>query len=171
MDKLKIIFMGSDSFVVPVVEALQENFEVIAVVTAPDSAVSRFFKGKNFTPDELNEDFINDLKVLEPDLIVVSSYGKIIPQVILDIPKYGSLNVHPSLLPKHRGASPVPAAILSGDKETGVTIIKMDEKMDHGPILAVEKTELSGKETMPDLIDRLFKIGAELLVKSIPDFV
>lgn len=163
--------MGSDSFVVPVVQTLLDNFEVIAVVTAPDSAVSKSFRGKIFTPSKLDDEFINDLKKLNPDLIVVSSYGKIIPQAILDIPKFGALNVHPSLLPKYRGASPVPATILAGDKETGVTIIEMDEKMDHGPIIYASKISLIGQENLQELINKLFQLGAEVLVKVIPDFV
>ena len=168
---LKIIFMGSDRFVIPVLTALQENFEVVAVVTAPQSPVCKFFKGKILTPEKLDEKFIKEIKKLTPNLIVVSSYGKIIPQEILDIPKYGALNVHPSLLPKYRGASPVPAAILHGDTKTGVTIIKMDEKMDHGPLLITKSFSLTGKEILPELINKLFQLGAELLVQIIPNYI
>ena len=126
--------------------------------------MANYFKGLVLTLDELDEDFTCDL-------MVVASYGKIIPKSILDIPKYGALNVHPSLLPKYRGASPIPATILNGDKITGVTIIKMDEKMDHGPIVATRKISLTGQEKFPDLINKLFQLGAELLVKTIPDFI
>ena len=172
MKDLKIVFMGSDSFVVPVLKKLQENFEVVGVVTAPNSAIAQYVGTKIlvFTPEKLDDEFHSVLLTLNSDLIVVSSYGKIIPQEILDIPKFGALNVHPSLLPKYRGASPVPAAILAGDSKTGVTIIKMDEKMDHGPILITKSFSLTGKEILPELINFLFQEGAKLLVTIIPDF-
>ncbi len=169
---MKIIFFGSDSFVIPVLQALEENFEVAVVVTAPDSAVSRCFKCPILTPNKLDGEFLDrHQSLLSSDLIVVASYGKIIPQKILNIPRYGALNVHPSLLPAHRGPSPVPHTILSGDKETGVTIIKMDTQMDHGPIVAIQKITLSGQEDTPTLIAKLFRLGAEILVDTIPDFV
>lgn len=169
---MKIIFFGSDDFVIPVLQALEENFEVSVVITAPDSPISKYFKGLILTPDKLNEEFVtHHSSLLSSDLIIVSSYGKIIPQAILDIPKFGAINVHPSLLPKYRGASPVPATILAGDKETGVTIIQMDEKMDHGPIIYTSKISLTGQENLQELINKLFQLGAEVLVKVIPDFV
>lgn len=107
----------------------------------------------------------------EADLAVVAAYGHILTKNELETPKYGCINVHPSLLPKYRGPSPVPTTILNGDKATGVTIIKMDEKMDHGPIIATKKISLTGQEIFPELINKLFQLGAELLVKIIPDFI
>ncbi len=169
---ISIVFFGSDPWSIQVLKALEENFEVKVAVTAPDSAVANYFQGLVFTPNKLDEDFINcQLSIVNCQLFVVASYGKIIPQSLLDIPKYGALNVHPSLLPKFRGASPVPATILSGDKKTGVTIIKMDEKMDHGPVVAVKEISLSGQDDFPTLINTLFQLGADLLVKSIPDYI
>ena len=168
---MKIVFFGSDQFVIPVLEALEKNFQVVTVVTSLNSPISNHFKGPVLTPDKLDNEFITtNYQLPTTDLAVVASYGKIIPQDILDIPRYGFLNVHPSLLPKFRGASPVPATILSGEKETGVTIIKMDAGMDHGPIVYTSKISLSGKEDTPTLINKLFRDAAEVLVKIIPDF-
>lgn len=166
-----IVFFGSDSFVTSVLEALEENFDVCATVTAPDSAVANCFKGLSFTPNKLDEEFELQLSTLNPDLFIVASYGKILPSTLLKVPKFGALNVHPSLLPKYRGPSPIPATILNGDKVTGVTIIKMDKEMDHGSIVATRKISLTGQEIFPELINKLFQLGADLLVKIIPDFV
>lgn len=106
-----------------------------------------------------------------PDLFLVVAYGKIIPEEILNIPKLGSINIHYSLLPKYRGASPVESAILNGDTETGITIQKMEYKMDTGPIIAQEKVEIQSDEKAYDLRQRLIKIGGELLVKTLPNFI
>lgn len=149
---IEVIFFGSDPWSIHVLKALEDNFDVKKVVTAN-------------TSDALDSDF------LASDLFVVASYGKILPKAMLDIPKYGALNVHPSILPKYRGPSPVPATILAGDKKTGVTIIKMDEKMDHGPIVATKEISLSGQEDFTFLINKLFQLGAKLLVEIINDFI
>src|SRR3989344_9156021 len=168
---MKIIFFGSDNFVLPVLKILEDNFEVVGVVTTADSPISKHFQGPVFTPDKLDDNFKFKILNLKLDLGVVASYGKIIPEDILNIPQYGFLNVHPSLLPKIRGASPVPATILSGEKWSGVTIIKMDAKMDHGPIIYTSKISLSRKEDTPTLITKLFQEGAEELVGIIPDYI
>jgi len=106
------------------------------------------------------------------DLIVVACYGKILPKEMLTIPKYGALNVHPSLLPKYRGPAPIPAAILNGEEETGVTIILMDEQVDHGPILASTKFEIrNSKPTTPELSKILWELGGDLLVEIIPKWI
>ena len=113
------------------------------------------------------------------DLIVVACYGKILPKEMLKIPRYGALNVHPSLLPKYRGAAPVPAAILNGEEETGVTIILMDEEVDHGPLLAQKKFQITnykfqnglGKPTTPELLQILWELGGDLLVEVIPKWI
>ncbi len=115
------------------------------------------------TPEKLDEQFELTLKQINPDVCVVVAYGKILKKDILDIPKHGFLNVHPSLLPLHRGATPIQSSILSGDRETGVTIIKLDEKMDHGPIVIQESLKLTGAEYSPDLHQKLFEIGGALL--------
>lgn len=170
-ESIEIVFFGSDPWSIHVLKALEDTFDVKAVVTASDSAMANYFKGPVLTPDKLDDDFLMSyLPFLTSDLFVVASYGKIIPKDILEIPKYGALNVHPSLLPRYRGSSPVPATILNGDKKTGVTIIKMDEKMDHGPIAAKREISLTGQEVFAQLINKLFQLGAELLVDIIPDF-
>lgn len=173
--KPKIVFFGSDSFVIPVLQALYENFEVQAVVTSPNSPIEQIAKTFNIpvlTPDKLTQEFLNDhISLLTSDLFVVASYGKIIPQSFLDIPKFGGLNIHPSLLPKYRGPSPLQNTILNGDKESGVTIIKMDSEMDHGQILLASNFSLSGQETFEILGNKLFQLGAETLISIIPDFI
>jgi len=169
---IEIVFFGSDPWSIYVLQALEDNFDVKAVVTALNSAVANYFKGQVLTPDILDANFLaSHFASLASDLFVVASFGKIIPKSILDIPKKGALNVHPSLLPKYRGASPIPTTILNGDRKTGVTIIKMDEKMDHGPIVATRKISLTGQEKFSDLINKLFQLGAELLIEIIPDFI
>ncbi len=112
------------------------------------------------------------LEIPEAALYVVASYGKLIPDQILNLPRLGSLNIHPSLLPKYRGPSPIHAAILNGDKETGVTIIKLDEQMDHGPILANSKFQITNPKTgYKELHDKLAQLGAELLIQTLPKYI
>jgi len=106
-----------------------------------------------------------------PDLIITACHGQIIPQKTLEAPKYGALNIHPSLLPKYRGAAPVPWTLLNKESETGVTIFKMDSGIDTGPILAQKKTDILPQETSKDLLNRLFKMGTKLLIKILPDYI
>jgi len=197
MNKIRIIFFGTPEFAKIVLEKLipahnlpnkagkQADFEIVAVVTAPDKPVGRkqvltpplikvLAQENNIPvlqPNKLNNEFISKLKELDPDLHVVASYGKIIPQAVLDIPKHGNINVHPSLLPKYRGASPIQSVLLNGDKETGVTIMLMDEKMDHGEIVSSIQCPVSKNEKFKELHDRLANLGADLLVKTIPDYL
>ena len=112
-------------------------------------------------------DVVESLRVLGPDLLVVVAYGQIIPGEVLAIPKFGAVNVHASLLPRHRGAAPIAHAILVGDVETGVTIMRMDEELDHGPVLAVRETAIQRGEDAPALTARLAQMGAELLVETL----
>lgn len=180
-EKLKIIFLGTPEFGAIILEKLAEiNFKPILVITAPDKPVGRKqiltpppvkviaqkYKIPILQPDKiLDSKFkIQDSK---PDLIVVAAYGQILPKEILDIPKRGSLNVHPSLLPKYRGASPIQYAILNGDKKTGVTIMLMEEKMDRGPILNQRTLEIEKDETSTTLHRKLANLGAGLLMETI----
>lgn len=110
------------------------------------------------------------LRSLGPDLLVVIAYGQIIPKSVLSIPRYGAVNVHASLLPRHRGAAPIAHAILAGDRETGVTIMRMDEQLDHGPILATSATEIGAREDAAALTARLAEMGARLLVDALEGF-
>lgn len=183
--KLKIIFFGTPNFVVSVLQTLNERFQVVAVVTAPDkkvgkkqlltpSPIAEYAKKLGipvFKPEKLDQDFFYNLQPTTYNLAVVAAYGKIIPQNILDIPKFGALNIHPSLLPKYRGPSPIQAALLNGDKVSGVTILVVDAEMDHGPIVATKEISLSNTDTFESLSKKMFEEGAKLLVKVIPDYI
>ena len=181
---MKIIFMGTPDFAATSLNALIEaNYNIEAVVTNPDRPKGRGMKmlytpvkevaiSKNipiFQPEKVknNEDFINIIKEINPDVICVVAYGKILPKDILDIPKYGCINVHASLLPKYRGAAPIQWAILNGDKETGVTTMYMDVGMDTGDMILTEKVQIGENETTGELWDRLAKIGGKLLVETL----
>ncbi|MBU2082391.1 methionyl-tRNA formyltransferase [Patescibacteria group bacterium] len=175
---MKVIFMGTPEFSVVVLEALiNSDNEIIAVITNPDAPVGRkqiltsspvkITAGKNKIPVIQ----LNEMRNFDVDLAIVAAYGKIIPKNILGIPHYGTINVHPSLLPKYRGASPIQNAILNGDKKTGITIMKLDEEMDHGNIISNLKIQISNLDTYESLSQKLAKIGAELLIKTIPDYI
>lgn len=183
---MRILFMGTPDFAGESLKCLYEaNYDIIGVVTNQDkpkgrgmkmvfSPVKEYAIEKNlpiYQPEKVknNPDFIDEIKTLNPDLIVVVAYGKILPKEILDIPKYGCINVHASLLPKYRGAAPIQWAVLNGDKVTGVTTMYMDVGMDTGDIILKEETEIGENETTGELWDRLAKIGGELLVKTIKE--
>lgn len=182
---MKIVFFGTPHFVVPVLETLVKNFEVIGVVTAPDAKMGRKqiltpthvaqYATEHhipvFKPEKITNEITKQLADLHPDVFIVAAYGKILPQTILDIPKQGALNIHPSLLPKYRGPSPIQAAILNGETLTGVTIIKMDAEMDHGPIVAATEVLLMLDDTFETLHIRLFIEGANLLNRILPDYL
>ncbi len=181
---MKIVFMGTPDFAVETLHLLVESaHEIVGVVTRPDKAKGR---RKVLLPSPVKEEalrqnlavyqpekvrdpvFVRQLALLEPDVIVVAAFGQIIPAEILQMPKYGCLNVHASLLPKYRGAAPIQWAVIDGEKESGVTIMQMDEGLDTGDILAQEKVVLSEDETGGSLFDRLSETGAELLVRTLP---
>lgn len=187
--KCNFVFFGTSFFSVTILDELSKaNFFPNVVVTMPDRPKGRNLKLtptpvklwaiekkiKILEPQKLDQDFFDKLQSVVPslDFSVVASYGYIIPKKILDLPKFGTLNVHPSLLPRMRGATPVHTTILEGVKSTGVTIILMDEKMDHGPIVAVRNYEILDKDiTEPELEKTLAKMGGELLVQVIPDLL
>jgi methionyl-tRNA formyltransferase len=121
-----------------------------------------------YQPEKIRDpEVVELLRALEPDLLVVVGYGQIIPRSVLSIPKRGAINVHASLLPRHRGAAPIAYAILAGDRETGVTIMRMDEQLDHGPLLAMRSTPIGSGEDAVALTSRLAEMGAELLVDTL----
>lgn len=177
----KIIFMGTPDFSVPILEALIKNYKVVAVVTQPDKKVGRegkivFSPVKKkaiennivvIQPDDLKEQY-NEIIELEPDMIVTCAYGKILPKVILDYPKYGCINVHASLLPKYRGGAPIHRAIMNGDKVTGITIMYMDIGMDSGDIISQKEIDIKNTDTTEILHDELSKMGAQLLIDTMP---
>jgi methionyl-tRNA formyltransferase len=121
-----------------------------------------------YQPEKIRDpEAVERIRSIAPDLLVVVAYGQIIPRSVLSIPKHGAINVHASLLPRHRGAAPIAHAILAGDSETGVTIMRMDEQLDHGPILAMRSTSIGGDEDAVALTSRLAEMGAELLVETL----
>ena len=181
---MKIIFMGTPDFAEESLKAIYEaGHEIVGVVTNPDKPKGRGMKMipspvkefaieenlKIFQPEKVknNEEFINELKALQPDVICVVAYGKILPKEILDIPPYGCINVHASLLPQYRGAAPVQWAVLNGDKTTGVTTMYMDVGMDTGDMILKEEVQIGEDETTGELWDRLKTIGGKLLVETL----
>jgi len=188
MPDLRVVFMGTAELACASLEALcrAPDVRVVGVVTQPDKPKGRELKLQP-TPVKIvaakyglpvsqpvkarAPEFVEQLRELTPDLIVVAAYGQILPQGILDIPKLGSLNVHTSLLPKYRGAAPIQWAILNGELETGVTIMKMDAGLDTGEIVAEMRTPIADTDTGQTLHDRLAKMGADLLVRTLPEYV
>jgi methionyl-tRNA formyltransferase len=187
MTALRIIFMGAADLSCASLEALAHStkFQIAAVVTHPDHPKGRGLKLQPSPVKSLalqlglpvlqpprvrDEKFIAELRALQPDLIVVAAYGQILPPAILDLPRLGCLNIHTSLLPKYRGAAPIQWAIASGDTETGVTIMKMDAGLDTGDIVAQRRTPIRPEDDSVTLHDRLARLGAELLVQTIPDY-
>lgn len=181
---LNIVFMGTPDFARESLKAIYEaGHNILAVVTNPDkpkgrgmklipSPVKEFAIEKNlkiYQPLKVrnNEDFIGEIKSLNPDVICVVAYGKILPKELLDIPKMGCINVHGSLLPKYRGASPIQWSVLNGDKETGITTMYMDVGMDTGDMILKEKVKIGEDETTGELWDKLSKVGAKLLVETL----
>ncbi len=178
------MFLGSGEFAVPVLEALLSSPEVavVGVVSAPDrpagrrgdvapvpvAALARRERLTLLQPERLRAPgSIDAVRALEPSLGVLADYGQIVPPALLDLPAHGMLNVHPSLLPRHRGATPIPATILAGDTEAGVTVIRMDAGLDTGPIVVACRWSLDGTETAPQLEARAAASGAALVVRSL----
>ena len=184
---MKIVFMGSPHPAVHVLEALVlSEHRVVGVYTQPDKASGRGLKLEPppvkeralalgllvFQPNSLRpKDVQEHLASLEPDVIVVAAYGKFLPPQLLTLPPLGCLNLHPSLLPRHRGPSPVAFSLLEGDTVTGITIILLDEGMDTGPILAQKEVSIDGEDTAESLTERLFQVGAALLLETLPRWV
>ena len=181
---LNILFMGTPDFARESLEAIfNANYNIIGVVTNPDkpkgrgmkmiaSPVKEFAIEKNipvYQPLKVrnNVEFIEEIKKLQPDVICVVAYGKILPKEILDIPRLGCINVHGSLLPKYRGAAPIQWAVINGEKQTGITTMYMDIGMDTGDMILKETVEIGNDETTGELWERLSKIGGKLLVKTL----
>ena len=181
---MKIVYMGTPDFAVLPLRAMKEaGFEVAAVVTQPDKPKGR---GKTMMPTPVKEEavalgipvyqpvkvkepeFLEILKEIAPDIIVVAAFGQIIPKTILNLPRFGCINIHASLLPKYRGAAPIQQAVIDGEKESGVTIQKMGEGLDTGDMISKAVVVLAPEETGGSLFDKLSKAGADLLVKTLP---
>lgn len=179
----RIVFMGSPEFALPVLRELADHYLVVGIVTQPDRPAGR---GRVLTsppikiladelnlpviqPRRLNEpDAIQQLHHWAPDLIVVAAFGQILRPAILDLPQFGSLNVHASLLPRWRGAAPIQVAIMNGDGQTGITIMRMDPGIDTGPYLAQKPIQITGQDTAGTLTTKLSLLGADLLLETLP---
>ena len=181
---MKIVFMGTPDFAVPSLKALiREGYEIAGVFTQPDRPKGRGNRMLPspvkqaaleagipvFQPLRIRKDGVEDLKTLKPDLCVTAAFGQILSQEILDIPPMGNINVHASLLPKHRGAAPIAYAIMGGDQEAGVTTMFMVAGIDTGDILLQEKTGIGERETCGELTGRLSEIGANLLIRTLKE--
>ena len=178
---MKIVFMGTPDFAVPILEGLIKNYQVVLVVSQPDKKVGRKqiltptpVKSKAleygisvFQPVNIKEDYQKIIDV-NPDIIITCAYGQIIPKVLLDYPEYGCINVHASLLPKLRGGAPIHKAIIDGYDKTGITIMYMDVRMDSGDIISQEETKILDSDNLEILHDRLSLMGVELLLKTLP---
>lgn len=195
MQSIKTLFIGTSEFAVPVLEALLslDRFEIVGVITQPDkpkgrhhselsqSAVKEFITEKFkegklrevsiFQPEKLKDGAGEIFKKTNPDLVLTASYGQMIPNILLDTPKYKAINVHASLLPRLRGAVPMPMAILQGDKETGVTFQLMAEKLDEGAILSQYKIEIAEDETTESLTQKLSQLAADNLEETLTRWV
>lgn len=181
MKDIRIVFMGTPSFAVPILEEVIKKYNVVMVVSQPDREKDR--KGniiyspckqlaldnniEVFQPIKIKDEYQKILDI-KPDIIITAAYGQIIPSIILDYPKYGCINVHGSLLPKLRGGAPVHHAIINGDKVAGVTIMYMDKKMDSGDIISQASTDIGEDTTLDELYSRLSYMGRDLLMDTLP---
>lgn len=184
MNDIRIVFMGTPDFSVPVLEGLIEHYQVVGVVSQPDRRVGRkqevvFTPVKEvavkhhipvFQPEKIRKDY-DDILALHPDIIITCAYGQIIPKAILDYPKYGCINVHASLLPKLRGGAPLHHCIIDGYDKTGVTIMYMDEAMDSGDIISQKETPITDQDTMESIHDRLRVMGRDLILETLPSIL
>lgn len=179
---MRVVYMGTPQFAVPSLEILHKNFQVVAVVTQPDKPKGRGHRLASspvklkaeelgltvFQPLRVRDpEFLATLQELRPDIILVAAYAKLIPPSILNLPRLGCVNLHPSLLPRHRGAIPVPAAIMAGDRVTGITTFLMGEGYDTGDVLLQREVDIDPEESGSELLDRLSHIGAEILLETV----
>jgi methionyl-tRNA formyltransferase len=182
----RIVFMGSPDFSLPSLKTLAKVFDFVGVVTQPDRASGRGrglkpppvkllaneFNLPVIQPEKLKQpEAMDQLRAWAPDLIVVAAFGQILKKDVLELPQYGCINVHASLLPRWRGAAPINAAILAGDEETGVTIMKMDVGLDTGPMLAKRSVRLTRDDTAGSVLRTLSTLGANLLIETLPDYL
>ena len=178
--------MGSPDFALPTLKALAQNYQVVGVVTQPDRASGRgrelkpppvklLAQGLNIPviqPEKLRQpEAMQQLRAWNPDLIIVAAFGQILRKDVLDLPRFGCVNIHASLLPRWRGAAPINAAILHGDEETGITIMKMDVGLDTGPILSQRSIPLTQDDTAGSVFEKLSHLGADLLIETLPDYL
>ena len=184
MKDLRVVFMGSPSFSVPVLEELNKNVNVVGVVTAPDAYVGRKkvltmcpvkekavgLGLKVYSPIKLRSDF-EFIKELNPDMIITCAYGQILSEEILNIPKLGCFNLHGSLLPKYRGGAPIHYALLNGDEKTGITLMYMDKGMDSGDTIAKEEIIIEENDNIESLTNKLSIIASKMIIKYLPSLI
>lgn len=184
MKNLKVVFMGTPKFSVPILESLIKNCDVVGVVSQPDKKIGRHQVLENtpikevaiknnipiFQPINIKEEYDNILS-LKPDIIITCAYGQLIPKEILEFPKLGCINVHASLLPKLRGGAPIHRAIIEGHQKTGITIMYMSLKMDAGDIISQKETLIKDTDNLDTLSDRLSMIGKDLLIETLPSII
>lgn len=186
--QIRIVFMGTSGFAATLLEGLVQNqANIVAVYTQTDKPAGRkqeaqasavkLFAQQHLSvvpieqPLRFNDETIAQLKQYQPDLIVVAAYGRILPQAVLDMPGFGCVNVHASLLPRWRGASPIQNALLAGDEETGVTLIQMEATVDTGPVIAQEKLPITPLDTTTTLSEKLAMLGSQLLIQTLPRWI
>lgn len=183
---IRIVFMGSPDFAVPTLQALSDHYQVVGVVTQPDKPAGR---GQLLSPPPVKQlavqldlpviqpnrlkepEAMTQLEAWQPDMIVVAAFGQILRRAVLEMPRLGCINVHASLLPRWRGAAPIQAAILAGDAQTGITIMKMDAGVDTGDILAQQMETIQPADTAETLTDRLAELGGRFLVETLPEII
>lgn len=183
---MRIVYLGTPDFATaPLLSLIENGYEIVAVVTNKDKPFGRKqiltappvkiianeHSIKCYQYDKIRLEGVEDLRSLKPDLMITCAFGQILSQEILDIPRYGVINIHASLLPKYRGASPIHYAILNGEKETGISIMKTDIGIDTGDIIYQEKLDIKEDETCGELFDRLSKLGAECIIKALPKII
>jgi methionyl-tRNA formyltransferase len=181
---VKFVFFGTPQFAASILEHLIEKGSVpAALVTNPDRPAGRKrlmtppatkalirklgLDIPVLQPEKINDDFLEDLRNIGADIFIVMAYGKMLPKALIDMPKYGTVNIHPSLLPKYRGPSPVQTAILNGETETGITLYKLDEQMDHGPMLFSRKMDIRPEDDNQSMMDRMALISADMVADDL----
>lgn len=184
MKNIKVIFMGTPDFCVPILDALVSKYDLVAVITQPDKEVGRKkeivyspikrkaleYGLKVLQPVKIKEEY-QEIIDLNPDIIVTCAYGQIVPEIILNNPKYGCINVHASLLPKLRGGAPIHKAIINGYDKTGITIMYMDKGMDTGDMISKVEVKIENTDTAESLHDKLQEAAVPLLLKTLPDII
>lgn len=184
MEKIKVVFMGTPTFAVPILEKLIENYNVILVVSQPDkekdrkghlleTPIKKLALANNievYQPAKIKEEYQYIIDK-QPDIIITCAYGQIIPEALLNYPKYGCINVHGSLLPKLRGGAPIHHAIINGEKETGITIMYMDKAMDSGDIISQKVLPILPEDNLDALYEKMSLLGANLLQETLPDII
>lgn len=176
--KQKIVFFGSSNYVIPVIETIKKNFDLSLVITTEQNPSNLFLssciksKIPNISVSDLSDPTLNSqLSTLNSEIAILADFGLIIPKKVLKIFPRGIINIHPSLLPKYRGPAPVQSAILNGEKITGVSVIRLDDRMDHGPILCQKNEKILPNDTSETLYLRLFKIGSDLIYQTIKQYI